>query len=93
MDNTKLLSGKLTLTSDTAGTASITMNDVTKDLPFTYVISGKEFQLKATMDISKWNAEKAVQALNVICKDLHKAADGISKTWDDVAINITTVFQ
>jgi hypothetical protein len=93
MDNTSLLSGKLTLTDDTNGTASITMNSVTADLPFTYTIDGKEFKLNATMNIDNWNAQNAVDSLNVACKDLHKAADGISKTWSEVAINITTVFK
>jgi hypothetical protein len=93
MDNTSLLSGKLTLTNETNGTASITMNGVTADLPFTYTLEGKEFKLNAIMNLDNWNAQKAVNSLNIACKILHKAADGVSKTWDDVAINITTVFQ
>lgn len=93
MDNTKLLSGKLTLTDDTNGTASITMNGVTADLPFTYTIEGKEFKLTATMNLDNWNAQKAVASINLACKELHKGKDGISKTWSEVAINITSVFQ
>jgi hypothetical protein len=45
------------------------------------------------MYLDNWNAQHAVDSLNIVCKDLHKAADGISKTWNDVAINITSVFQ
>ena len=93
MDNTKLLSGKLTLTDDTNGTASITMNGVTADLPFTYTIEGKEFKLTSTMNLDNCNAQKAVASINLVCKDLHKGKDGISKTWSEVAINITSVFQ
>jgi hypothetical protein len=93
MDNTNLLSGKLTLTNETTGTASITMNGVTADLPFTYTLEGKEFKLNATMNLDNWNAQKAVNSLNIACEILHKAADGISKTWSEVAINITTVFK
>ena len=93
MDNTKLLSGKLTLSDDTTGTASITMNGVTADLPFTYTLIGKEFKLNATMNLENWNAQDAIKSLNAICKELHKAADGISKTWSEVEINITSVFQ
>ena len=93
MENTKLLSGKLSLTNNTSGVASITMNGVTADLPFTYTITGKEFKLDATMNLDNWNAKNAVDSLNVACKDLHKAADGISKTWSEVAINITSVFN
>ena len=93
MDNTKLLSGKLTLSDNTNGIASITMNGITADLPFTYTLVGKEFKLNATMNLENWNAQNAVKSLNAICKDLHKAADGISKTWNEVEINITSTFQ
>jgi hypothetical protein len=93
MENTKLLSGTLNLSDDTNGTASITMNGVTADLPFTYTLEGKEFQLTATMNLDNWSAQKAVESLNIACKELHKAKDGISKTWSEVEINITTVFQ
>ena len=93
MDNTSLLSGKLMLETDSTGVAAITMNAVTADLPFSYSIKDKEFRLNATMNLDNWNAQNAVDSLNVVCKDLHKAADGISKTWSEVAINITTVFK
>jgi hypothetical protein len=93
MDNTKLLSGKLTLSDDTNGTASITMNGVTADLPFTYTLIGKEFKLTAIMNLDNWNAQKAVESLNVACKVLHTGKDGVSKTWNEVAINITSTFK
>ena len=93
MDNTKLLSGKLTLTDDTNGTASITMNGVTADLPFTYTLEGKDFKLTASMNLDNWNAQKAIESLNVACKVLHTGKDGVSKTWNEVAINITSTFN
>jgi hypothetical protein len=93
MANTKLLSGKLNLATDSTGVAAITMNSVTADLPFTYKLDGKNFTMNATMLLENWQAQPAVDSLNVACKDLHKAADGVSKTWNDVAINITTVFK
>ncbi|WP_233898718.1 YceI family protein [Tenacibaculum piscium] len=93
MDNTKLLSGKLILENDSIGYADITMNTVTKKLPFTYTINQKTFNLKGTLKISDWNAQKALASLNEACKDLHKGDDGVSKTWDDVAINITSTFK
>ena len=93
MDNTKLLSGKLVLEDETNGVATITMNGVTKDLPFTYTINGKEFAMSATMDVLNWNAKSAVESLNKECKELHKGADGVSKTWSEVAINISSTFE
>ena len=93
MDKTELLSGKLFLENDSIGYTDITMNGVTKKLPFIYHLNNKTFSLKAAMKISQWKAEKALDSLNAVCKDLHKGADGISKTWDDVDIEITSVFE
>jgi hypothetical protein len=92
MDNTKLLSGKLMLTDDTTGTAEIKMNGVSKTVPFTYTIVGKTFHMTGTMDINNWNASAALSSLNKACLDLHKGSDGISKTWSEVALDITTTF-
>ncbi|WBX72102.1 YceI family protein [Tenacibaculum retecalamus] len=93
MDNTKLLSGKLVLENDSIGYSDITMNGVTKKLPFKYTINGKVFNLTGNLKITDFSAEKALISLNDACKDLHKGADGVSKTWDDVAINITSTFK
>jgi hypothetical protein len=92
MDNTKLLSGKLILVDDTNGFAEIKMNGITDKVPFTYSIIDKTFSLQATMDINKWNASAALESLNKVCYDLHKGADGVSKTWSDVALNISSTF-
>ncbi|CAM1335128.1 YceI family protein [Tenacibaculum aestuariivivum] len=93
MDNTKLLSGKLVLENDSIGYSNITMNGITKKLPFKYTINGNVFNLASSLKISDWNAEKALASLNEVCKDLHKGADGVSKTWNEVAINITSTFK
>ena len=92
MENTKLLSGKLTLSDATNGIAKITMNGETKDVAFTYTIVDKTFNMQATIDINTWNASAALTSLNTVCKDLHTGADGVSKTWNDVALNITSSF-
>ena len=70
----------------------ITMNGITERLDFVYTIADKVFQLDATMDLNKWNAQKAIESINEACKELHKGSDGISKTWDEVAINISATF-
>ncbi|WP_166385170.1 YceI family protein [Polaribacter sp. 11A2H] len=92
MDNTKLLSGKLLITDDANGVAEIKMNGVTEKVAFTYTIVENVFKMTATMDITKWNASEALASLNTVCSDLHKGADGVSKTWSDVALNITSTF-
>lgn len=92
MDKTELLSGKFIIENDSMGYSDITMNGITKKLPFTYSLKGKVFQFAGIMKITDWKAEKALESLNIVCKDLHKGADGISKTWDEVALNITANF-
>jgi hypothetical protein len=93
MDHTELLSGILVIENDSTGYTAITMNAITEKLPFSYTISDKTFSLNTVMNLDNWNTKSAVDSLNVVCKELHKAADGISKTWSDVEINITSVFQ
>ncbi len=93
MENTISLTGKLMIENDSLGTASFTMNGVTEKLPFKYTINGKVFAMNTIMNIDKWNAKNAVDSLNVVCKDLHKGADGISKTWSEVAINVISTFK
>ncbi|WP_299012305.1 YceI family protein [uncultured Polaribacter sp.] len=92
MSNTKLLSGKLNLDTDTTGTATILMNDVSYKVPFTYTISNKTFTMNGTMDVSNWNALDALASLNKVCEVLHTGTDGISKTWSEVGLNITSKF-
>ncbi len=93
MENTKLLSGKLVLENDSLGHASITMNGITEKLPFTYLISDRKFTMSTKMDVLNWNAKSSLDSLNLICKELHKGLDGISKTWSEVAINISSDFK
>ncbi|QTE23819.1 YceI family protein [Polaribacter cellanae] len=92
MDQTKLLSGKLVIENDSIGYANIKMNGVTEKVPFTYTITNKTFAMKANMDVTNWNATKALASLNKICEALHTGSDGVSKTWSDVALNITSEF-
>jgi hypothetical protein len=90
--DTDLLSGKLEISSESTGIATIKMNGITNKIPFAYVINDNVFSMKASLDINKWNAKAAIASLNKVCEELHKGADGVSKTWDEVALNITSTF-
>jgi len=92
MEATGTLKGKLFLDDDTKGHADFIMNGVTQKLPFTYSITDKVFTMDATMDINLWNGQAAIESLNTACKALHTGADGVSKTWNEVAINIVSKF-
>lgn len=93
MENTKLLSGSLVIENDSVGYANITMNGITKKLPFDYTIEGKAFAMQTKMDVLNWNAQNSIDSLNAICRDLHKGLDGVSKTWAEVAIDIKSTFK
>jgi len=87
MDNTQLLSGKILITPNQTGSLTFTMNSMTYSFPITYTISEKEFTMTGVMNLEHWNGQAAIESLNKICLDLHKAEDGISKTWNDVQID------
>lgn len=93
MIDTDLISGTLKY-KDSKYVASLTMNGVTNDLPLEVDIEDeRRVTLKGTMDLNNWNAIEALNALNKVCFDLHKGADGVSKTWEDVAIQIETYLR
>ena len=92
MDKTELLSGKLILENDSIGYANIKMNGKVEKVSFSYSILEKTFSMNATMNLENWNAVIAINSLNLECKDLHKGTDGVSKTWNEVALNIKTTF-
>ena len=90
--DTNILSGKLQISTETTGIATIQMNGITNTVPFTYEIADNVFSMKATLDVNAWNARAAIASLNKVCEELHKGADGVSKTWDEVTLNIRSTF-
>ena len=68
----------------------LTLNGQTHEENATYTLEGTILTLKATINMSKWEASNSITALNTECKDLHTGDDGISKLWDEVDIEITT---
>lgn len=92
MEKTKLLSGKFAIENDSIGAVTINMNGISEKVPFKYTITNNTFAMNATMDVSNWNALDALASLNKVCEVLHTGSDGISKTWSEVALNISTKF-
>ena len=93
MLDTELLKGSISYVNDTC-IASITMNGVTSNLPLDIKITEeRRVSLTGVMNLKDWNALDALASLNKVCYDLHKGADGVSKTWEDVAIEISTFLR
>ena len=47
-------------------------------------------EIKGSIDLNYYKAQKALASLNNTCKDLHKGSDGKSVTWPEVNIYVST---
>lgn len=92
LKNTELLSGSLNF-RDGKCYMTLSMNDVTKQIVTEYTYVNKKFTLTSTINLVEFGGEKAVEALNKVCLDLHKGKDGVSKTWELVDIKGSVVFE
>lgn len=89
MKNSLNLKGTINAGADGKGVINITMNGLSENMPFTYEIQEQNIDIKAVMNLDNWQAQTAIEALNKVCNEKHKAADGISKTWSEIALDIT----
>ena len=89
MINTGLLSGQVLSINNESCQVGLVMNNVIDTLNFGIQSSEESFKLSGYVDLAKWNALGSVDALNKVCYDLHKGADGVSKLWPDVKLEIS----
>lgn len=88
--STEELAGRIvTLAADGTAELEVTMNNITGIVSGTYEITDNYFSFKATMDIAKWNTDKAINVLNENCKENH-TENGITKVWSEVDLSFTT---
>ncbi|MDA8594960.1 YceI family protein [Flavobacteriaceae bacterium] len=83
------LTGSLHLNEDNTAYAELTFNGIGEKLPMTYEIKDNTVYLNGEMQLADWDALEGVKSINDACYDLHKGADGVSKTWDVVSIALT----
>lgn len=93
MENTLSLKGNFSVEDDKTGTLAISMNGLTKNLPFTYQMSKDTIMIDAKMDLNIWQAQNALESLHQACLELHTGPDGVSKTWDEVGISAKILTQ
>ncbi|MBE0423512.1 MAG: YceI family protein [Lutibacter sp.] len=93
MENTSVIKGTVLLNNENTSTVELTMNGITRELPIAYIITDNRATIVGNMDLDNWQGKAALEALNVVCKDLHTGDDGISKTWSDVKIEVIAVFK
>ena len=64
------------------------MNGITKDVELTLKTAGAKTALSGVLNLDNWDGQTAIESLNKVCFDVHKGADGVSKTWSDVKLDI-----
>jgi hypothetical protein len=92
MRNTELISGTFKVDSDQCS-LEIDMNGETSSIPLETIMNSEtNYTFTGIMDLKKWNASDAIASLNNVCEVLHTGKDGVSKTWDEVAIKGEVLF-
>jgi polyisoprenoid-binding protein YceI len=87
MKETAALKGSLAVTGPDAGSLTVTMNGATHPVPVKLAVEGETLKLSGALDLTTWGAGPSIDALNKVCEDLHKGADGVTKLWPDVEIS------
>ncbi|WP_154856889.1 YceI family protein [Cyclobacterium xiamenense] len=88
LDNTELISGVFKVGPDKQAAIDVTLNGKTESIPLTYTVENdSKFVFDGVMELANWDALGAVASINKACEALHTGADGISKTWSEVAVH------
>jgi hypothetical protein len=89
MVETSTLNGKVLGMKDSDCSVLINMNGVADTCVFNLSKNDTAVSLVGVIELANWNALQSADALNTVCFDLHKGADGVSKLWPDVKLEIT----
>lgn len=93
LKNSSTITGTVNISKENGSTVEISLNGITRELPIAYIITDNKVTIVGNMELDNWQAKAALEALNVVCKDLHTGEDGISKTWSDVKIEVIAVLR
>jgi len=92
LKNTEMIGGTFNF-RDGKCFMTLTLNDVTKQLEVAHTFSNNKFTVNHTLNLEDFGALGAVASINKACYDLHKGPDGVSKTWSEVAISGSVLFE
>ena len=73
--------------------ALIAMNGQAHPVLGEYTLKEGALELKFELSVDTWSASDALNALNKVCEDLHKGADGKSILWPDVTVYVNTTIK
>lgn len=94
MKNTTLISGVFKVSDGDKCAIDVTLNGETATIPLEHQMNGNQrITFNGVMDLENWNALDAVASINKACEALHTGADGVSKTWSEVAVQAEVLLQ
>lgn len=92
--NASQISGKVTSVLDDKLTVKLKVNDIEKDVIFTYAVDENSHLLAlANIDMLDFAMTDAFNSIHEKCKDLHTGKDGKAKTWSEVALKASISVQ
>ena len=94
MKDTEFISGTFKFDDQKKCLINLKLNGISFNLPMEYTITdNRRFSFKGVLNLENWSAMGALASLNKVCAELHTGEDGISKTWNDIAIEATTYLE
>ncbi len=98
MEDTELISGHFSNITgneeEGAMSLNLKMNGQTVAVPMKYTIDNNKINIDGTItDLLDWKMNAAFNSIHKACELLHTGEDGISKTWQEVAISATAVLK
>lgn len=90
---TDVVSGLVRSINETNATVEISMNGVTIDYTGNVSVQNNTVRFDVEIDLLDFEATTAIDSLNVVCGELHKGDDGISKLWSVVSISVETTLK
>lgn len=90
MESTEVISGLVKSIDAEKALVEISMNGMSNEYEGTVTVEGEKVNFNTTIDMVDFEAQSSVDSLNNVCKDVHTGADGVSKLWSEVDINVET---
>lgn len=88
MKNTELISGEFKVSGENTCSIDVTLNGKTANIPLQVTTnSDTSLSFDGVMNLENWDGLAAVASINKACEALHTGADGVSKTWSEVAVH------
>lgn len=87
------ITGSFKSLTDSSVVYEITLNGVSKEYQSELDKDMNSISFQQVLNLNDFNASAGVNALNEECHDLHKGADGVSRLWSEVLIEVSTTFS